>query len=371
MINRIKALLDKTRLDEDLKAFLTEYFSTNNNSSLTDIRSTDHHTKDDDDSSLDMMVGYLEKLAKPQQRLRQYHALSLTQDLPTGAHLAMQGKPVLLFVHGIFGSFPGIFEKLLADRHAMSRLATRYASWMLGWDHWTVTESAFDNAKALAAALPANTHIDIVCHSRGGLVVRSLLEHPDVQPLLQARHISIGTVIYVGAAYEGNALASDSNSLLVLLGNFIQLAKQESDADTNSCSTLAARTLLALANDIQDLPGIDCLSPDASGYIRRTRWQKPLSQRYAYVRSSFALSGSELQTRINRRMADILQDASDFVVPYAGAGLPGATIMTGGRLEFTAPDGGYQDAVHHLNYFAQQKVRDFLLRILLDAENPA
>lgn len=359
MISPIRKLLDSTSLDEDLKSFFSRHFGSTNYPPAPTAPAGEAQ-----DSSLDEVADYLERLAKPRQQLRQYHPLTLAQDLPTTAHAGMQGQHILLFVHGIFGSFPGIFEKLLQDRQSMKQLAGHYGPWMLGWDHWTVTQSAYENAKALAETLPLNAHIDIVCHSRGGLVVRSLLEHPDIQPLLLARGIVIGKVVFVGAAYDGNALASDGNSLLLMLGNLTRLSETEADSAVSDCTAMAARTVLTLANNIQDLPGIDCLSTDAAGYIRSTRWQPSLSRQYAYVRSSFALAGTDMHARINRAVTDILQDASDFVVPYQGAALPGGPVMPEGRLEFTGP-AGYQADVHHLNYFAQDQVRRFLLHILL------
>ena len=57
---------------------------------------------------------------------------------------------------------------------------------VLGFEHWTLSKSPEENTKLLLEQLPktwamngdpdAPLELDIICHSRGGLAVRALIE---------------------------------------------------------------------------------------------------------------------------------------------------------------------------------------------------
>lgn len=77
----------------------------------------------------------------------------------------------LVFVHGTGSSTNGGFGDLKRASSAEWRtLAARYDDRILALEHRTFSESPIENALALAKALPAGATIDLVTHSRGGLV---------------------------------------------------------------------------------------------------------------------------------------------------------------------------------------------------------
>ncbi|MFO1322311.1 MAG: CHAT domain-containing protein [Burkholderiales bacterium] len=79
--------------------------------------------------------------------------------------------PYLLFIHGTGSNTNGGFGDLKRSAPADWRaLAGRYGDRILAFEHRTFSESPIENALALAKALPQGATVDVVTHSRGGLV---------------------------------------------------------------------------------------------------------------------------------------------------------------------------------------------------------
>ena len=97
---------------------------------------------------------------------------------------ATEGQPVLVFVHGTGSNTLGSFGDLQAgDRDAWAALEQRFSGRILAFEHRTLSESPIDNALQLARALPAGTRLNLVSHSRGGLVA-DLMCLTDFEPLI-------------------------------------------------------------------------------------------------------------------------------------------------------------------------------------------
>ena len=108
--------------------------------------------------------------------------------------------------------------RLWAWRHPLGRKVTRgrLANYdaVIGFDHPTLSEDPLANATDLLRRLKSAAdgapppYLDVVVHSRGGLVVRSLLEH--LLPLSDWRP-RIGRVVFVAAPNGGTLLAEPEN----------------------------------------------------------------------------------------------------------------------------------------------------------------
>ena len=81
-------------------------------------------------------------------------------------------KPILVFIHGTASSTLGSFGDLSETRSAREwdRLFDTYGRHIYAFEHRTFSESPIENALALARSLPAEAHLSVVTHSRGGLV---------------------------------------------------------------------------------------------------------------------------------------------------------------------------------------------------------
>lgn len=86
----------------------------------------------------------------------------------------LAGGRALLFVHGTFSTAEAAFRGLAAE--TLGALAARYANRLFAFDHPTLSVDPEANTRWFFSQLPAGLalDVDIVCHSRGGLVSRCL-----------------------------------------------------------------------------------------------------------------------------------------------------------------------------------------------------
>jgi pimeloyl-ACP methyl ester carboxylesterase len=151
--------------------------------------------------------GLLDKLdgkLTPPRGLRRWNPASRALEPFTGADAA--GKKVLLFIHGTFSNCDNTFEELRAapNNTGLDLLdaASKNYDLVLTFDHPTVAVSPAMNAFDLANSLrPLPKVLDIVAHSRGGLVTRWYLE-AFAETLTQRR------AVLVAASIAGTSLAA-------------------------------------------------------------------------------------------------------------------------------------------------------------------
>lgn len=122
--------------------------------------------------------------------------------LQTEAKPVIEAKRVLLLVHGTFSKSDMFVDELGATepgRQFFADAAKAYDA-ILAFDHPTLAVSPWINALDLDAQLAGvSGRIDVVCHSRGGLVVAWWLR--------LARR-DVGRVVFVGSPLAGTSLAS-------------------------------------------------------------------------------------------------------------------------------------------------------------------
>jgi hypothetical protein len=112
----------------------------------------------------------------------------------------------LLFVHGTFSRAHSAFGGLGAD--TLAELYRRYDGRVFAFDHFTLSHDPKRNVEWLLQHLPddARLDLDIVCHSRGGLVSRMLAEKQSAFSL-GARSLKVGNVVFVASPNAGTHLA--------------------------------------------------------------------------------------------------------------------------------------------------------------------
>lgn len=295
----------------------------------------------------------------------------------TAADLAQaRGRKVLLFVHGIFSSTAGAFGDLgdaTDPASTMSQLLKRYDQQVFGYDHWTLAKTPQQNAVDLLNAMPpdAGWDVDIVCHSRGGLVMRSLLavvadgaapdtpELKQIAALRQGRIHGVGRACFIAAANQGSPLADPDE-----IRDFLNVAGLL--ASGSAC--LALDLVIGLAKYVVSsgfgLPSIQALSSTSQLVADLNDSATLLSAATAYyARADFNYGGSRLlETGVFLDQFLIKAD-NDLVVPYDGVALPGFDAGAGQRLNFGTP-GEKQSLVWHTEFFGQPQTQQFLLASL-------
>jgi len=270
---------------------------------------------------------------------------------------ALEGETSLLVVHGIFSSTHGMLSGL--PQSAMQRLLTHYGGRVIALDQLTVTRSPEQNAadflRTVTAARPTGKFVfDILCHSRGGIVSRTLAERG--HELVPAHRCRFPKVFFVAAPNAGSPLG-DATHILDMVDVFTNLLTNFPDGPAlySLEVLLSLIKLLAYAAETR-LPGIRDMGTGSSGYIAS------LNGSDADSASSYAAAASDYEPRpednafFNGRLANSAIDrvferaANDLVVPrdgvYAANGHPSFAIKQ--PLVF-----GHEDHVWHTDYFTR------------------
>jgi hypothetical protein len=256
---------------------------------------------------------------------------------------------ILLLVHGTFSSTLGSFGALGATPYGqalLGRLLTHYDA-VLGYDHRTLSDDPDANAREMLAALrtaawdpAAPPVIDAVAFSRGGLVLRSLLER--VVPESDFRP-EIGRAIFVGCTNSGTQLAEPEKwhalsdlytNLAVAAGRAVSLipsARPVAGLVTELVRGLGALVKYLATHVVNDraIPGLAAMEPDGEFVIVLNRLQpgQPAAAdcRYYAITGEFEPRGSSglgFPAKLGLRLADgfmdrLMSEANDLVVHTA------------------------------------------------------
>ena len=299
-----------------------------------------------------------------------------------GQPLVPSGKKKrLLFVHGTFSKTEAFLDGIARAPQGKAFLQSIFNGYdeVLAYDHATLSISPVLNAFDLARLLQKiDGPLDVVAHSRGGLVTRWALEGFGVGGSGPFRGVLVGCPI------NGTSLASpprlrSSLSLLSNIGTALQIAGGVATAFTplliapltliriaGSVVALAAKTPIVDAS-VQMIPGLAGQSRVGNNHdlarIRSVQIATPPT--YFAVQSNYeTLSpGWKFWKWFNKgRLADAGADIvfsadNDLVVDTLSmTDLSGTTQLPKARVL----DFGTTDKVHHCNYFEQPATLDFI-----------
>jgi pimeloyl-ACP methyl ester carboxylesterase len=162
----------------------------------------------------------------------------------------------LVLVHGTFSRTSSPVEGFGPSFIEWARQHYRV---VLGFDHWTLSKSPDENAELLAnelrafdAGLMHGGRIDLVTHSRGGLVGRAFcVDHAQ----------AVRNLIFLGTPNCGTDLANPKN-----WGSFADLLVNMTGVDAAELFGRLAGLLaqLAAAGVVSDVPGLLAQSPEAA-----------------------------------------------------------------------------------------------------------
>ncbi len=304
--------------------------------------------------------------------------------------LPNEGARILLFVHGTFSSTSGAFGDLSATRwgQALLKEAGRHYHAILGFDHRTISVEPSENAEQLYAALRTlrtqqPPTIDIVCHSRGALVTRWMIEKILPAAPWQPR---IGKVVFVGATNAGTELARPENwhALVDLLTNLalagrkalaLMGAPQAGFAASELVKGIGdfVRYLVDAAIEEKRAPGLAAMDPDGEFVADINKVEAgvptPADARYFVVSSNFrpVLVDAKLHepNEFPRRLALMLangfigalmkREDNDLVV---NVGSMSSIDPVAGKYVKEVKDFGTNPLVYHTNYFVHPETVD-------------
>ncbi|MFN8093188.1 MAG: CHAT domain-containing protein [Vicinamibacteria bacterium] len=288
-----------------------------------------------------------------------------------GGSFAAPPKKNLLLVHGIFSNAEAAFAGLATTRGSNGRTffeqtAALYEGRVFAFNHLTVSRDPAENARALLSSLPPGpTLFDVVTHSRGGVVFRSVIERPDLHGDL-ARRFRPGRAVLVAAPNEGSPLAAPER-LGDLLGWLANVIDYLPDNPFTTGLALVAEGLSWLASNVPGrLPGIAALAPSSAEIAAIQAAPHPAPESLSALVANY-----EPDDGLAARMADAAVDAffasaNDLVVPSEGGWrLARGLSVPPGQIGCFGPGGniaGGPGKVHHVNFFAQPAAVDFVSR---------
>lgn len=294
---------------------------------------------------------------------------------------------LLLVVHGTFSRGAAVLDGLQSTPAGAAFLADArraYDGHVYTFEHPTLSVSPILNALDLARAFAGSgTRVDVVCHSRGGLVTRWWLEKVNANPALDA------SVVFVGSPLAGTSLASPArlrhslnlltnvSAALHAAGAAASIALPLFGVVTGLVKLVASVTAVGARTPVVDaavamIPGLAAQSRIAENFELQRLRTAVATRDYAIVQAEFepVSPGWEFWqyfTEFKGRAADLAADTlfpgpNDLVVDTASMNdfAEGVSVSTASRVL----DFGRQGTVHHLNYFAQPETVAFLRRRL-------
>ncbi|GAB3267390.1 esterase/lipase family protein [Kineosporia babensis] len=266
--------------------------------------------------------------------------------------------PALLFLHGTFSRSDLAFRELPAQR--LHELHELYGGRVFAFDHPTLSADPAANARELVTRLPGSTRltVDVIAHSRGGLVGRELAQVGGGAP-------TVRRLVMVGTPNAGTVLADSKHwgALIDRMTNLLQFVPDNPVTDTLD-AVLTVLKHLALGA-VRGLDGLSAMDP--AGTYLRERLNRPLATDQQAppvlraIASDYDPPAESPLARVSRNgLTDLVfgRDGNDLVVPTQGVyrldGVPGFPVPEPLLLE---PHAG----VEHTRYFADPLVGEKLL----------
>ena len=265
--------------------------------------------------------------------------------------VARQG-PTLLFLHGTFAQAHTAFARLPVD--TVVELHRRYGGRLIALDHHSVSMSPRENADFLAGLVPVGPDLvlDVVTHSRGGLVGREIASN--------GAPLAVRSLVMVASPNAGTVLA-DRRHLADLLDRITDLVQFVPDNGVTDTIGLVLAVLKQLAvGAVGGLDGLTAMDPRGSYLEELNARPAPAADLRAVAADYEPPRGAPLARVARDGATDLVFGASenDLVVPTAGCyEVPGATgFPITERLVFDAAGG-----VEHNSFFARVELSDRLL----------
>ena len=267
----------------------------------------------------------------------------------------------LLLIHGTFSSATGAFAAL--PNETIGRLQQIYNGRLCAFNHPSLSVSPQANIDELLKTMPNNLEIDVVTHSRGGLVGRELLSR-----VQQGIPLRVRKMIMVACPNRGTPLA-DGEHWLTMLDRYTSLLADLPDTSASVImeGILTVVKLIGHAG-LRKLPGLAAMTPKNSYLQQLNAGQPGQTQVYAMV-ADYQPNDPNWIKRFMRQQGNKLIDhffgeANDGVVPTAGgyqgnSDGSGWSIPSERRILFDT-----DKRINHSSFFGNQAVNQQLVEWL-------
>jgi hypothetical protein len=288
------------------------------------------------------------------------------------------GKPVssdrsLLFIHGTFSNAKSAYGPLVTSNF-FDRVKSTYGDRIFAFDHFTLSRTPEENARMLLEGLPEQTTtFDVITHSRGGLVLRNLVERASQFGRLSQR-FKLGLAVLVASPNEGTPLATPERwkDTIGWMANLLELFP---DNPFTTGAAFVANGLVWLAKNASgDIPGLHSMDGNGEPIASLQAPPPPPADAFSALVSNYNPTGKVLLRMIDAGIDQFFGSANDLVVPTEGGwrvARPWKPFIPAGRIGCYGPGGNLSaDSVTHVNFFSRPETVDFLVRALAGEPQP-
>lgn len=278
----------------------------------------------------------------------------------------------LCFIHGTFSSCHASYSVLSPE--TVAELEQLYEKRIFGFDHPSLHHGPAENIETffrmLRERLPAGSalELDVVTHSRGGLVLRTL-DQAIRDGKTNGLKVSIRRAILVASPNRGTVLTTGDHGIDMIDRYTNLIAKLPDNVFTYVFEGLLTLVKLAYHAGVNTLPGLMSMQPE--GVFLGALNAKPLrtepTPEYYAIAANYAPKPGDGLGGIFKRIGDKVVDTcfeeeNDLVVPTLGSSRrrDAEEWISPARLLKLAE----AEAIHHCNYFGSPKVAQQILQWL-------
>jgi hypothetical protein len=259
----------------------------------------------------------------------------------------------LWFVHGTFSTSEGGFGGL--PEATMAALCQEYGDRVVAFDHFTLGVDPVGNVAALRELMPdgLDLAVDLVSHSRGGLVSRALAGAGGTDTPLDVRRI-----VHVATPNHGTALASPANvgAFIDRVTTLINLVPgATADVIAAGLSSVLVVVKVIAQYGLVAIPGLASMDI-AGGFLAGFNATDIAAEQYAVAADYTPAGGLQalLATVGNVAVDQVFESTpNDLVVPTAGVYDGDALVHIPAERRLVLPK---NRAVFHGSYFNQEDV---------------
>jgi hypothetical protein len=281
------------------------------------------------------------------------------------------GQRTLLFVHGTFSDAASGFGDL-AQTDFFERVRPIYGTRIYAYNHFSVSRTPDENAGLMLSALPAGDYsFDAITHSRGGLVLRSAIEHRAMHGAA-ANRFTLGHAVLVASPNEGTPLATPAR-WEDTVGWFANLLDFFPSTPFTTGASFVSEALVWLASHAgKDLPGLRAMDGAGPLVADLQAPPGPPASAYSALVSNVHPDESLFQRALDVGVDSFFGTANDLVVPSEGGwriDRDGSPYIPASRIGCFGPGGNIttsagSDPITHISFFDRAETAEFLVRAL-------
>lgn len=265
----------------------------------------------------------------------------------------------LLLIHGTNSRTHVAFSAMA--RETVQALHERYQGRVFAFDHLTLSEDPRQNVEWFFQNVPDGTRldVDVVCHSRGGLVARTLAER-ESEFSLGSRDLEIQKVVFVAVPNAGTLLADAKymSDFLDTYTNLLNFLPDNGVTEVFEGLVTVAKQLAVGA--LKGLDGLQSMLPGGPFLSALNKGDRD-AKRYFALSSQYEPTVPGWKAWAADRLLDkIFKAENDLVVPTLGVydknGSGFFPIEDHDRIVF-----GTGDGIAHTRFFGEPRVQERIL----------